>query len=99
MLELGIEERSNQFARQIRGTDVDPGVFVDHASKELAAVRAFFPDDFRSLDQTWIVDQQRSAFTGNDVFGFMETEAPKVSNATERLAFPRGLQGLCRILH
>ena len=77
-----------QVRHQIAGTDVAPGIFIDLATEELAAVGAFLADDFRPIDQGRIVHQRRAAFAaGGVVFGFMEAEAADMANGAQCLAF------------
>jgi len=56
-LHLGPEEGGDQFAGEVGGADVDPGVLVDLAAEELAAVGAFFTDDFGAVSKGRVVDQ------------------------------------------
>jgi len=73
--ELGIEEGGHDFTRQVARADVDPGIFIDHATEELAAVGAFFADDLGPVAEAFIVDQECATFAADEVFGFMEAEA------------------------
>jgi hypothetical protein len=61
-------------------------VYLSLATEELAAVGAFFADDFRALGQLRIADQQRAAFAGNDVLGFVEGIGAHVADGAQRLA-------------
>ena len=68
------QKGGDEFAGQIRRTDVHPGVFVHLAAEELAAVGALLADDLGASCQRRIVDQQRAAFAGDDVLGLVEAE-------------------------
>lgn len=84
---LGPEEGGDQFAGEVGGADVDPGVLVDLAAEELAAVGALFTDDFSTVSKGRVVDQQGAAFAGDDVLGFMERVAAQISNRSQRTPF------------
>src|SRR6201999_3423118 len=86
LLQLRPQERRRDLARQERGSDVLPGVFVDLAAKEPAAVGAFLAHDLGGLHQFAIVDEQGAAFTGKDVLGLVEAEEADVADGAERAA-------------
>jgi len=87
---LSPEEGGNQFAGEVGGTDVDPGVLVDLTAEELAAVGALFADDLGAVGVGRIIDQQGATFAGDDILGFMERIAAKISNGTQRAPFVGG---------
>ena len=43
-----------------------------------AAVGAFFADDLGAVGEARVVDQQRTAFAGDDVLGFVEAQRAEV---------------------
>ena len=69
---LGPKEGSDQFAGEIGGADVNPGILINLTAKELTAVGAFFSDDFSSISEGGVVDQDGTTFAGDDVLGFVE---------------------------
>ena len=83
-LELRPEEGGDQLARQERRTDFLPGVLIDLAPEETAAVRAFLADDLGPCDQLGVVHQQRPALAGDQVLGFVEAIGAKVADAAQR---------------
>src|ERR1700759_2242064 len=83
LLQLGPQERRRDLARQERGSDVLPGIFVDLAAKEPAAVGAFLAHDLGGLDQFAIVDEQAAALAGNSVLGFLQAEAADIADGAE----------------
>lgn len=52
--------------------------------RKICVVGAFFPDDFRATGEALVVDDQRAAFAGDDVFGFVEGETAEVPDAAQR---------------
>ena len=62
LLELGVKKSGNQFARNVTGSDIHPGVFVDHSAEEPGTVCTFFPDDLRPFEKPFVIDDQRAAF-------------------------------------
>src|SRR5215813_6054555 len=57
LLQLRPQERRRDLARKERGSDVLPGVLVDLAAKEPAAIGALFAHDLGGLHQFAIVDE------------------------------------------
>ena len=98
MRELRFEKCRDQFARQIRRAEIDPGVLVDFAAQEAAAVGAFFTHDFGALDEAFVIDHQRAAFAAQQVLGFVKTEAAEMPDGAEIAAFVRRQQRLRGIL-
>ena len=80
VLELSVQKGPDQLARQKRGANVDPGVLVDLAAKELRAVAAFLADDLGARDELGVVDEQRPALAANYVFRLVELETAKMPN-------------------
>src|SRR5947209_456701 len=58
VLELGHQEGGGKLPRQEGRADVLPGVFVDFAAVEAAAVGTFFAQDLRALAQAALVHKQ-----------------------------------------
>jgi len=87
---LGQEEGGDQFAGEVGGADIDPGVLVDLAAEELAAVGALFADDLGTISKGRVIDQQGAAFAGDDVLGFMERVASKIADGSQRSPFVGG---------
>ena len=98
-LQLSIQERGNHFTGQITGTDVNPCIFIDHAAVELAAVRAFFPNNLSSFEELFIIDDKGSPLAGDKILGLMETVAAQVSDRSQILSLVCGANPLSRILH
>ena len=83
-LQLCPQKRGDHFARQIGRAEVDPGVLVDLAAEEVAAVGALLAEDLGALGEAQVVDQQRPALAGDEVLGFVEAERgqrPKLPSA------------------
>jgi len=55
-LHLRPEKGRNNLARQIRRTEIDPGVFVNLSTEELAAVGPLLPDDLGAIGEALIID-------------------------------------------
>ncbi len=87
---LGPEEGGDQFTGEVGGADVNPGVLVDLAAEELAAVGALFTNDLGSIRKNGVVDQQGATFAGDDVLGFMERVAAQISDGSQRSPFVGG---------
>src|SRR5439155_20803579 len=85
ILELCVEERRRQLARQERAADIDPVVLRDLAALELDAVGALFPDDLGALEQVLAIDDQGAALAGDDVLGLVEAEGRHRALPAERL--------------
>src|SRR6185369_10452623 len=85
-LHLGIEKGGNQLARQKRRTDIHPGVLVHFPSEKLATVGPFLSYNFRPLDEAFIVNQQCTAFSGNDVLCLVKAESRHMSDTSERFS-------------
>ncbi len=68
----------------VRRTEVDPGVLVDLAAEELAAVGALLLDDLGPLDPVRAVDEQRAALAAHHVLRLVEAEAGDVGQRAER---------------
>ena len=95
LLHLRPQERGDDLAGQVRRTEVDPGVLVDLAPEELAAIRALLPDDLGALDEPRIVDQERTALAGDDVLRLVERERRHVPDAAERTVRGRSDRSPC----
>lgn len=98
-LKLGVQERGDHFAGQVTGADVDPSVFVDHAAEELAAVGAFFSDDLGAFEKAFVIDDEGTAFPGNEILGFVEAVAPQVSDRSEVFSLVCGAHTLGGVFH
>ena len=88
-----------EFARQVAGAKFYPCVLVDFATVELAAVRAFFTDDFGTVAILLVVDEQRSALAHAIVLGFVIAVATKVTERSERLALVGRHHALRGVFH
>lgn len=97
LLHLGPEEGGDEFAGEVGGADVHPGVLVDLAAEELAAVGALLSDDLGAIRKSGVVDQQGAAFPGDDVLGFMERVAAQITDASQRPSFVGGHHPLGRV--
>jgi len=87
----------DHFAGQVGRSDIHPGIFVDLAAKELAAVVPF-SRMISARSQAVIIDQQSTAFPGNDVFGFMEGIGTEVARSYPAVCLCSGHDSLCGIL-
>jgi len=67
-----ITEGRQDIRREITGANVNPRVLVYLPTEEAAAVCAFLPDDFSTLNILRIVNQQRAAFAAGKIFGLMK---------------------------
>lgn len=70
-------------ARQIGGTVVDPGIFVDLSAEKLAAVRSLFTKDLCFFQIILILEQQRAALSHRIVFRLMEAVAAKIADRSK----------------
>ena len=98
LFELGVEEGGDEFRGEVGGADVDPGVLVDFATEELGAVGTFLPDDFRALDETRVVDDQRATLAADEVLGLVEAVAAEVADGAEVLSVEGGVDPLRGVL-
>lgn len=86
------------FAGQKTRADIDPGIFVDKAQRELLAIGAFLPDYFRAFQQSFVIDDQGPAFPAMQILRFVETEGRKMARGSQRIAFVARTYCLGRIL-
>jgi len=98
VFELRIQKSADQFAWQIRRTNIHPGVFVHFAPEKLAAVGAFLADDLGATGEACIVYQQRATLAADDVLGLMKTQQPKCPMLPNVLTLVRRKQCLCSVL-
>ena len=96
---MGPEKCRHHFPRQERRADVHPSVLVHLAAEELAAICSFFPNDFRALDQRWVIDEKRPTLARYDVFRFVETQCREVPDAAQRPALVARIDRLGRIFN
>ena len=82
-LKLSVQEGRTQFAGNVGRSNLDPGVLVDLAAEELRSVRALLANDLGALGELAVVDQQRAAFTRDQIFGLVEAERSEVSDGAE----------------
>ena len=80
------QERREDVGRQIARADVDPGVLVDLAAEEPAAVGALLADDLGALDELRVVDEQRAALAAGEVLGLVEALRRQRAERAERPA-------------
>lgn len=97
VLKLRIEESRNKFTRQIGRSNIDPGIFINHATEKLTAVCTFFTNDLGTLDQSSVVYKQCAAFPRDNVFGLVETDTSQMANAAKLSTIPFRTQRLCSI--
>ena len=98
LLELRVEERCIEVARQERRADVDPRVLVDLPLQELRTVRAFLADDLRARDILRMVDDERAALAHAVVLRLVERIAAEVADRAERPPLVRRHDALRGIL-
>src|SRR6185312_5984384 len=91
-LELRAQERRLQIGHQEARADVDPGVLVDLAAEEAAAVGPFFAEDLGALDERRIVDEQRAALAAGDVLGLVERLRGEGAEGAEPAAAPTAVE-------
>src|SRR6266446_10827304 len=80
MLELSPKEGGRDFARQKGGADILPGILVDLAAKEPAAIGAFLTHDLGTIHQFGIIHQEAAAFARTDILGFMKAETTEIAD-------------------
>ena len=95
---LAPQERRGHLAGKVGRSDIDPGVFVDTAFHELGAVSALLAYQQCAVDVLFVVDEQRTAFAGSDVLGFVKAQGRHVTDAPERATFIGSHQALGGIL-
>lgn len=74
-----------------------PGVLVHKAAQELAAIRAFFPHDFRAGRERRIRGDHHAPLAGHDVLRAVEGERTRQTPRSQRLAEIRAAQGVGRV--
>ena len=72
-LELGKKHCGQQIGGDIGRADIHPGIFIDFAAKELAAIGPLFANDFGAARQIRIVRQESACLPGNEVFRIRES--------------------------
>src|SRR5437773_9343553 len=80
--QLGQQESGQQIGRQITGTDIDPGIFVDLSPEKLATIGSLLADEQRSCDKRGIVDNERHTFSAGEVLGLMEAQGGKAAESS-----------------
>ena len=83
ILQLNGEEGGKHIGHDVAGAHIDPAVFVDFTAEELAAVGAFFAENFGAMAKGGIVEDERAAFTAGDVFSLMEAEGGHAAEGAE----------------
>ena len=84
VLELRIQNRGVNLTRQIARPLIDPGVLVDLSPQETRAVRPLLANDFGSLCQRSVVDQQGATFATVHIFSVVKTLNRKCAKSAER---------------
>ena len=84
LLELAVEERREHFAQSERRADVVPGVLVDLAEHEGAAVRALVVEHVGARDVGLVVDDERAALAADEVLRLVEAQRAETAEAPER---------------
>ena len=87
VLKLGAEKRRENIRWWIAGTEVDPGVLVNDASQEPAAIGALVANDLRPFHQFRIVDEKGTALSAGKVLGFVKALGCKATERSQRLTF------------
>src|SRR6266540_382483 len=78
------EKGRGEVARQKRGPDLLPRVFVHFATEETAAIRPLLSDDLSPECQVWIIYQEAAALTRNDVFAVVKAVRAQVAKRAKR---------------
>src|SRR4051812_30683606 len=85
ILHLRPQERGDDVARQKRRADVHPGVFVDTSLKKRGAVGPLLSQNGGAIDKGRVVDEQGTAFAGDQVLRLVKAQRPDVTNRAQCL--------------
>jgi hypothetical protein len=97
-LHLGPQEGGDDLSRKEGGAQVHPGVLVDLAEREPAAVRPLLADHLGARDQPRVVDEQGATFAAQDVLGLMEAQSSERAEPAQRPALVAREYRLGRVL-
>jgi hypothetical protein len=98
LVELHLEDRGENVRENVAAALGDPGVLVDLAAQERAAVRALLTGDLGTLGQLRVRDSERAALAAAHVLRLVEAEAARVAEGAERAPAPACRDALRRIL-
>src|SRR5271157_3886691 len=98
-LELGKEKRRTDLAGYIRRPHIHPGIFVNLAAEELAAVGALVADDLRPVDQLRIVDAESAPLAADVILGLVKAVRTQIADRSQRLATIERVDPLRCIFH
>ena len=81
--QLSKEKRRADLAGHIRRADIHPGIFVNLAAEELAAVGPLVADDLRPIDQFGIVDAQSAPLAADVVLGLVKAVRAQIADRAQ----------------
>jgi hypothetical protein len=97
--ELRPQKGRGNLAGQIRGANIYPTVFIDMATEELLPVGSFLADNLGALNPAGLIDEQRTAFPGDHILGFVEADYRESAKTAKGTAFVQGTNALRGILN
>ena len=98
LVELHLEDGRQHVREHVAAALGDPGVLVDLAAQEGAAVRALLAGDLGSLGQLRVRDSERAALAAAHVLRLVEAEAARVAEGAQRAPAPACRDPLRRVL-
>ena len=98
LFHLRPKKGGDDIAWQKGGTDIHPTVLIHLATKKLTAIGALLTDDFATLDQSRVIDEQGAPFTRYDVLRLMKGEGGHVPDGTQWPPLVSGHDALSCIL-
>lgn len=98
LLQLAVQERTGNLARDIRRSDVNPRVFIHMTAEELPAVRSLVTNDFSAFQQAGIIHTESPALAAADVLCLVKAVSTKVTQRAQCPAVVKGIHSLSGIL-
>src|SRR6266568_5332658 len=95
--QLGQQECAANLARQIRRSDIDPGVFVHFSTNEFAPISPLLADDLSPFDELRPINNQCAAFPANIILGLVKTVRAEVAYRAKCQPIVKSVDPLRRI--